>query len=371
MPVTGQGMKIKSNIRDYEVHFTEGAEFLRGFDRFPQRCLVVDENVWRIYGESLLRDIAPAEDVIMLPISEERKNLESVRFLYDRLTGRAAKRNMTLISIGGGITQDVTGFAASTLYRGINWVFVPTTLLAQADSCIGSKTSLNYEGFKNLIGTFYPPSEVYIHTGFLATQADADFFSGLGEVVKLHLLGGAGRAREVAELLPAITRREGGALLAGVRNSLEIKQSFIAEDEFDTGRRNLLNYGHCFGHALESVSDFAVPHGQAVVAGMLLANLVARERGLLPRSLEAGVAADLLLPSLVVEPRAEHLVADATIEAMRKDKKRTGDDLALIMMEDDYRFTKVTDLKGAEVAVALADLNRILSGARAGSEANV
>lgn len=353
-------MKIKSNIRDYDVHFTDTPNFLRKFERFPQRTFVIDENVWRIYGDTLLRDIAPADEVIVLPISEELKTLESVRFLYERLTERTAKRNMTMISIGGGITQDVTGFAASTLYRGINWVFVPTTLLAQADSCIGSKTSLNYEGFKNLIGTFYPPSEIFIHTGFLATQNEADYFSGLGEVVKLHLLGGAERAAEIVELLPAIMRRDAAALLAGVRISLEIKQGFIAEDEFDMGRRNLLNYGHCFGHALESTSNFEVPHGQAVVAGMLLANIIARHRALLPSLVETTIAEKLLLPSLVVKPRAEHLDGDAIVEAMRKDKKRTGSDLALIMMEDGYEFSKVNDLSIAEVTGALEEFNLIL-----------
>lgn len=355
-------MKITSNIRDYDVYFAGDAEFLRGFDRFEQRCFVVDENVWRVYGKTLLRDVASADEIIILPIGEDRKNLESVQLLYDRLTAQAAKRNMTMISIGGGITQDVTGFAASTLYRGINWLFVPTTLLAQADSCIGSKTSLNYKGYKNLVGTFYPPSEVYIYTGFLASQSEADFYSGLGEVVKLHLLGGVERARDVTELLPAITRRDPAALLASVRNSLEIKQGFIAEDEFDTGRRNLLNYGHDFGHALESVSDFAIPHGQAVVAGMVLANIVARHRGLLLAALDAKTNGELLLPSLVVELRREHLAADKMIDAMRKDKKRTGSDLALIMMEDGYCFSKVNDLKVVEVEAALSDFSRMLAG---------
>ena len=144
----------------------------------------------------------------MLPVREERKTLETVQELYGHFLGRSAKRNMTLISIGGGILQDISGFAASTLYRGINWVFVPTTLLAQADSCIGSKTSLNYQGYKNLLGTFYPPNEVYIYMPFLATQAELDFYSGLGEVVKLHLMGGAERTRELIALLLIFDRRD-------------------------------------------------------------------------------------------------------------------------------------------------------------------
>ena len=108
-------------------------------------------------------------DIILFPVQEEVKTLESVEGIYDQLLLRSAKRNLTLITIGGGILQDITGFVASTLYRGINWILIPTTLLAQADSCIGSKTSLNYKGFKNLIGSFYPPKKVWIDPYFLGT----------------------------------------------------------------------------------------------------------------------------------------------------------------------------------------------------------
>jgi len=359
-------MKINSNIRDYEAHFVATTDFLREFERFPQRCYVIDSNVWRIHAEGCLRDISEEGDnVIVLPVNEERKNLTTVQELYDRLTERTAKRNLTMISIGGGILQDITGFVASTLYRGINWVFVPTTLLAQADSCIGSKTSLNYKGFKNLIGTFYPPSEVFIYAPFLATQADVDYFSGLGEVVKLHVMGGAHRAAEIAKLLPAILRREPDALLSGVRNSLLIKQSYIAGDEFDTGRRNLLNYGHCFGHALEATSDFEIPHGQAVVIGMWLANVVARNRGLLSPELHAQIAGELLLPSLVINPKKEHLDRDMLVAAMKKDKKRIGEGLVLIMLKDNYEMSKVSDLTEAEVSAALAEAHESLRAGRA------
>jgi len=223
-------MKISSKIRDYTVYFTETTDFLRDLERFPQRCYVVDENVWRLYADSCLRDL-DRTSVIIQPVNEERKNLASVQEIYDRLMERYAKRNMTLISIGGGIVQDITGFVASTLYRGINWVYVPTTLLAQADSCIGSKTSLNYKGFKNLIGTFYPPSEIFIYTPFLTTLTDMDFFSGLGEVVKLHILGGETKAQEGIALLPQMLKREPAALLQGVQNSLAIKHTYIAEDD--------------------------------------------------------------------------------------------------------------------------------------------
>lgn len=348
-------IRIESNIHDYEVHFAETTDFLRRFERFPQRCCVVDSNVWRLYADGCLCGL-DRSDIIVLPVNEERKCLETVQELYDHLIERSAKRNMTMISIGGGIVQDITGFAASTIYRGINWIFVPTTLLAQADSCIGSKTSLNYRGFKNLIGTFYPPSEVFIYTPFLVTQEDVDFFSGLGEVVKLHIMGGADKTQEIIKLLPRIVRKEPIALLTSVQNSLLIKQSYITGDEFDTGRRNMLNFGHCFGHALESTSEFEIPHGQAVVLGMLLANTVARHRRILSEELETLIAEKLLLPSLMVRPKKKHLDQNAVIEAMKKDKKRTGEGLVLIMVKEGYEMIKVNDLCISEVSYALDEL---------------
>jgi 3-dehydroquinate synthase len=353
-------MKIQSNIHDYEIHFTETLDFLQGFKQFPQRCYIIDNNVWKLYSKRFL-DVLDKSEVIVLPVEEDRKQLDTVQELYDQLIVHSARRNLAMISIGGGITQDITGFAASTLYRGINWIFVPTTLLAQADSCIGSKTSLNYKGYKNLLGTFYPPSEVIIHIPFLATQEDKDFYSGLGEVVKLHIIGGEEKTLEIAELMPKIKQREPAALLIAVQNSLLIKQGYISGDEFDTGRRNLLNFGHCFGHALESTSEFQIPHGQAVVIGMLFANIVASERHVLSKEMQMHFAEKLLLPILITKPEKKHLDSIAVVEAMRKDKKQTGEGLVLIMLKDGYEMVKVNNLTPLEISHALDTLRMIFN----------
>jgi len=356
MPVN---LSIHSNIRDYTVSFEDHADFIDELAQHPLACFVIDENVWNLYATTLLKDL-PVVDVIVLPINEDRKNLETVQELYDQLVTRPAKRNLTLISFGGGILQDITGFTASTIYRGIHWIYVPTTLLAQADSCIGSKTSLNYRGYKNLIGTFYPPAQIHIYTPFLNTQLDADFYSGFGEVIKLHLMGGATHFREISWHAPAILSHEPDALLQAIQASLNVKLSYMAGDEFDTDRRNLLNYGHDFGHALESTSGFAVPHGQAVIFGMLAANIVARNRGLLDGVLETEIARNLLIPSLKVRPASEAIEPETMITAMKKDKKRTGDLLALIMVQSNFDFLRVNDLTPDEVTAALAESKNIL-----------
>ena len=355
-------MKIASRIKDYAVSFVETADFIdRLEERFPQHCYVVDENVWRLYADTFLSNL-DRRSLIVQPVNEDRKNLVSVQELYEHLIERSAKRNMTLISIGGGIVQDISGFVASTLYRGINWVYVPTTLLAQADSCIGSKTSLNYKSFKNLIGTFYPPSEIFICADFLTTLTEVDFFSGLGEVVKLHLLGGESKVQECVALMPQIIQREPVVLLRSVQNALMIKHGYITEDEFDLGRRNLLNYGHCFGHSLEATSNFEISHGQAVVLGMILANQVARRRGILAESLTRLIFEKLLLPVLKVRPLPEYLETTPIVEAMKKDKKRTGEGLALIMLKNEYQFENVKDLTASEAGEALQQVRQVLLG---------
>lgn len=352
---------IKSHIRNYDVTFVDYHVISSLLEKYSQRIFVIDHNVWRLYASDLFHEFT-YEKVIVLPIHEEGKSLETVQDLYNRLIQYAAKRNMTMISIGGGILQDITGFVASTLYRGINWIFLPTTLLAQADSCIGSKTSLNYKSYKNLIGTFYPPSSVYICPQFLFTQEDSDFFSGLGEVVKLHMMGGNEKVTEILDLLPKIVKKDSLALFTAVRNSLLIKSDYIADDEFDTGKRNLLNFGHCFGHAIESTSEFEIPHGQAVVMGMWLANIAAQNRGILSEERNEFIAQNLLLPTIAITPEEKFLNTQKIIEAMKKDKKRTGEDLVIIMMKDNYEFTKLNDVQESEVIAALNEFKKNFMG---------
>jgi 3-dehydroquinate synthase len=343
---------VHSNIRDYEVYFQQSHDFLNEFSILKNVCFVIDENVWDLYADTVLKQI-PVADSIILKISEDRKNLESVQELYEQLVTRPAKRNLTLISIGGGILQDITGFTASTLYRGIHWIYVPTTLLAQADSCIGSKTSLNFRGYKNIVGSFYPPEQVHIYTPFLKTLQNVDFYSGFGEVIKLHLMGGDILYQELARDLSLILSRQSNALLHVIQVSLNVKLGYISEDEFDAGRRNLLNYGHDIGHALETTSSFEVPHGQAVIFGMLAANKIARNRGLLDGTLEGEIAQKLLIPSLKIRPKYEALDSAKIVVAMKNDKKRKGEMLALIMLQNNFELLHVNNLTPNEVHIVM------------------
>ena len=337
------------------MEFVNGSAWVRELAGLQQAFVVVDENVFALHAAGVLAPLCDTKTVV-LPISEEHKTYAAVEELYDLVAARAAKRNCVIVSVGGGITQDITGYLASTLYRGVRWVFAPTTLLAMADSCIGGKTSLNHGAHKNLVGTMYPPERVLVFSDFITTLDDKDYSNGLGEVVKLHILGGQESVDELRAALPALLARSPEAVRRATHVSLCIKRDFIEEDEFDRGRRNLLNYGHCFGHALETATRFAVPHGQAVVIGMLLANAVARRRGLLTVGEEQRRRVGILLPVLFDRPRLDGSAVTRVIEAMKYDKKRTAEGLALVMVGDAWRATQVNDLREEEAREALAEL---------------
>lgn len=343
---------IKSNIKNYTAYFEENDEFLKKLATLENSVFVVDENVYNLHKDDCLKYISK-DRLIILQVCEERKNIDTVCELYEKIMAFAPRKNLNLISIGGGITQDLTGFVASSLYRGINWIFVPTTLLAQVDSCIGAKTSLNFKHFKNLVGTFYPPTEIHIYPEILKTLTREDFYSGVGEMAKLHLMNGEEDTKTFINSLPLIDKLDSKTLLERTQNCLKIKKSYIEDDEFDTGKRNMLNYGHCFGHAIESSTDFAISHGQAVVVGMILANKEAVKKGILSSENEEFVRKNVLEPSLVV--KVPEINPEKTVEAMGQDKKNLGKGLALVMLADGYEMVKITDLQKEEAVKILEE----------------
>ena len=341
---------IQSKIKDYTLYFADDFGFLSELSAYTPRVVVVDRNVYTLYAQELDRHFSP-EEIILFDAVETNKNIQSALALCDKVMAFAAKKNMTIISFGGGITQDVTGFLASVLYRGVNWIFVPTTLLAQSDSCMGSKTSLNYAHFKNLLGSFYPPTKVYINVNFTQTLSETDFYSGLGEVVKLQLMGGGCPIGEIAEEVRGVVLRRDDTprLRELVRSSLAIKYSYIKDDEFDTGRRNLLNFGHCFGHALETASDYAIPHGIAVVIGIVFANLIAVKRSILDAEVANEIFDTLLLPCIKCSLHSAYFDKTAIFEAMKMDKKRVGTGLPVIVMQGLGQLSKLTDMTQEEL----------------------
>lgn len=350
---------VNSKIHNYQVFFKEDLSFIAELVYLKDRVFVIDKNVFELYQEHFSN--ISRTDLFLLSATEENKTLRTVEDVCRFVAKKEQKRNITMISIGGGVIQDVTGFAASTLYRGIKWVFIPTTLLAQADSCIGSKTSLNFERYKNIIGGFYPPHEIYIVTEFLKTLSIMDYASGVGEVIKFALLEENGD-KDFASLAKVIDDLRGHhQILATINRTLQTKSLYIKLDEFDMGKRNLFNYGHCFGHALENSSDYAVPHGIAVTVGMIFANIVAMNRHSLSLDVFRFLNEKLFLPNIPMVLRQSYFNRDLLLTAMKNDKKRVGELLTIVVpSHDSISAIKVDDLTVAEFDSALAGLLVVL-----------
>lgn len=319
-------LTIQSHNGVYSVSFdsrllVDVGKLLEGQPHF-----LIDANVASLYADQL-RPILGHKNTVVIEATEENKSIERIIPVFERLVESSVRRDHVLIAIGGGIIQDITCFVASTLLRGMSWVFVPTTLLAQADSCIGSKSSINLGKTKNILGTFNPPNEIHVCAGFLDTLEDKDICSGIGEILKVHAIDSASAFDRLAADYDALLS-DRSMLLAYVRKALLIKQRFIEVDEFDRGVRNIFNYGHSFGHAIEAATNFAVPHGIAVTLGMDMANRIASLRGLIEEKHYLRMHGVLRknYASFAKTP----IPLDRMLPALLKDKKNTSSKLVLI-----------------------------------------
>jgi 3-dehydroquinate synthase len=321
-------LKIKSKIRDYEVHFVDDfASTLRQY-RGANSFLIIDKYLLKSY-DNLIRNLFPKDRIFGVEAIEQNKTIGYCYDLLKALIQNQIRRNSVLVVIGGGITQDISAFASSILYRGIEWVFYPTTLLAQADSCIGGKSSLNLDEYKNLLGSFYPPSRIFIDIDFLETLPVEAIKSGIGEMLHFYLIAGSGLAKNLMDNYEKIISSP--KLLKGyIFSSLETKKGFIEIDEFDKNERNILNYGHTFGHAIETISGYSVNHGQAVTMGMDIANYVSLQFGYM------NVSTFEAMHCILSKNMPDFTIHDGEIkdylEALSKDKKNIGDGLTCILV---------------------------------------
>ena len=274
-------MNIRSSRHEYSVEFVDAYGETMQRDLLPTDYLIIDENVLRRH--ETMRRRAESFPHIIITASEEAKSFSNLAPVIEELIGRRFTKQNRLVAIGGGVIEDITAFIASILFRGVDWLFFPTSLLAQCDSCIGSKTSINFGPYKNQLGSFFPPRKVFIDLCFLDTLDEREIRSGLGEMMHYFLVNGEDDLRWAEQNLN-LAFHDRDTLGAMIRRSLDIKKAMVERDEFDEGPRNVFNYGHSFGHALESTTDYAVPHGIAVSFGMDLANLVSSRQGLLPMS---------------------------------------------------------------------------------------
>ena len=320
---------VKSNIHDYEVHFIDDVKSTLKNELKEGDFIIIDNKVKALYPEWF-------EEVLMnfkhigINATEPQKSYQEVEPVISELIKKGFRKNHRLIAVGGGITQDVTAFIASILYRGVQWYFFPTTLLAQGDSCIGSKTSINFGKFKNQVGGFYPPNKIYVDPKFLESLPNKELQSGLGEMAHYYVVASKEDfERYKNDYEGALADK---VILGGIiARSLEIKKSYIEIDEYDKNERQVFNYGHSFGHAIESLTNYGIPHGIAISFGMDMSNFISMKKGYITAELRQNSRE---LFEKIWDGYADQvriLDIDTYLNALSKDKKNKGPLLGLIL----------------------------------------
>ena len=320
-------LTIKSSIRNYDVFFNQSIFESLKVEIQLDDVIFVDRKVFS-YLNKTTQQLIEGNKYIFIDATEDQKSYTSLTPIIEKLIRNRFRRDNRLIAIGGGITQDIAAFIASIMYRGVEWFFFPTTLLAQADSCIGGKTSINIGKYKNQLGNFYPPSKIFIISELVKSLPRQDFKSGMGEMLHFYLVSGENDFIFYTDhYMKAFTDEK--TLLALVKRNLEIKKSFIERDEFDQSERLLLHYGHSFGHAIESLTNYSIPHGIAVSYGMDMANFISVKLGFIENDLRQKIRSQL--EKICSGTSIDNLNVNDFERALSRDKKNIGNTYQLIL----------------------------------------
>ncbi len=339
-------------IKDLTVHVDDkpvyNITFQNSYDNLPvsieelgftgkKICIVSETNVASIFLDAILVSLKTSEKFskvvsYVFNAGEENKNLDVVRDLYEKLIIEKFDRNDLLIALGGGVTGDLTGFAAATYLRGIDFIQVPTSLLSQVDSSIGGKTGVDFASYKNMVGAFHMPRLVYMNQNSLKTLDKRQFISGMGEVIKHGLILDKDYYNWLKDNYEKINSYDYDSLCELVYRSCRIKRIVVEEDPTEKGKRALLNFGHTLGHALEKYMNFELLHGECVLIGSILASIISYNKGnISSETLNDIVTAIKMydIPSLPLD-----IDIDKIIEYTRNDKKVVGDKIKFILLKD-------------------------------------
>ncbi len=333
------------NLKDRSYPIIIGSGLLGGgYDlaatiRGPDCLIVSNVRVAPLYLDKLKDNLGDRSvSSIELPDGEAHKSIATLQTILDRLADTGAGRDTTVIALGGGVVGDIAGFAAACYMRGVAFIQVPTTLLAQVDSSVGGKTGVNHPRGKNLVGAFHQPKAVLIDTDTLATLPERELKAGLAEVIKHGAICDIEFFAWLEENMQALLQKDPAALAHAVQRSCEIKAAVVADDELEAGRRAILNFGHTFGHAIERCAGFgAWLHGEAVAAGMVMA---AQLSGIADTDVER-LRALIAQAGLPTTPPS--ISADAWMEAMGMDKK---------VQQGKLRFVLLRELGDAHIGTA-------------------
>jgi len=353
----------KDGVFAYHIYLEES------FDKLPalikelnvehrKLCIVTDSNVSVLYLEMIRNQLSPVCAMLSsftFLAGEEYKTLDTVRNLYQHLIMERFERGDMLVALGGGVVGDLTGYAAATYLRGIDFIQIPTTLLSQVDSSIGGKTGVDFDQYKNMVGAFHQPKMVYMNISTLKSLTDEQFFCGMGEVLKHGLIKDAVYYEWTIQHLDEIRQRDILTLKKMIFASCEIKCKVVEDDPMEQGERALLNFGHTVGHAIEKLMNFKMLHGQCVALGYLAAAYISWKRKLLTmeeffeiRDMNVGFELPISFQGLDTEQ---------ILKTMRSDKKMERDKIKFILLKGiGYAFIDKT-VSDDEIRASINYLN--------------
>ncbi|MDA8168142.1 MAG: 3-dehydroquinate synthase [Nitrospiraceae bacterium] len=335
-------IKVALAERSYGIHIGSGilpalGKALAPFNFARRIALVSNPTVFALYGETVLTSLKNAgfdAAKIIVPDGEEYKSLLWADFIYGELLRARLERGSCLVALGGGVIGDMTGFAASTYMRGIRFVQVPTTLLAQVDSSVGGKTGVNHPMGKNMIGTFWQPSLVWIDTGTLKSLPKRQFSAGMAEVIKYGVISDRAFFGYLERENKSIAALETARLGRIIKRSCELKAHVVSLDEREAGLRAILNYGHTTGHAVETLTNYRkYLHGEAVSIGMCLEGRLASQRGMIKQAEVERIKGLCAAFKLPVEIPRGLLEPAGMVAAMQVDKKVSGGQIKVVLPE--------------------------------------
>lgn len=321
-------------------------------------CIVTDSKVNEFYGEEVLGllDGKCLKAVkYVFPNGEEYKNLDTVREIYKFLIEEGFDRKDMLLALGGGVVGDTTGFAAATYLRGIDFVQVPTTLLSQADSSIGGKTGVDFDGYKNMVGAFKMPSLVYMNIQVLTTLDDRQFFSGFGEVMKHGLIKDAMFYEWLIENMYEICERNLDVLQEMLIKSCTVKKLVVEKDPTEQGDRALLNFGHTIGHAVEKAKNFELYHGECVALGCVAAAYISWKRELLSME-EYYEIRDMFVP-FYLPISVDGIDPEEILRLTKSDKKMESGKIKFVLLKKIGKAVIDRTVTDEEILAAINEIN--------------
>lgn len=323
---------VHSIPKDYTVTWLNEVDpFIAISTHTQNNVLLIDANIVKHYQPIFN---IPAEKILIIEVSEFFKTLSGVTQVLDFLQRNSVTKSEKLIVVGGGVLQEVAAFACAMYKRGIPLIHFPTTLLSMCDSCIGGKASLNYNDAKNQLGLYSTPQAVYINPFFLKTLDTDQIHSGLGEILKSCIIGGDYFLQRYRDHVLNGIVKSFDSYKTLIFSALSVKKSIVEADEFELDHRRALNYGHTFGHAIEALSNYEILHGQAVVAGMIMANQLSYQENLLNQNDFKelnGLCHGLL--NLTIIKKINQFSREALVRAIRKDKKTVGQKTSFVLIK--------------------------------------